>query len=140
VSRNQDKSERNKHGSSNMVLNDSEIWNDHTVVTWNFEGIDVICLLGLGKEGEYHVDIAQLSDDLLYKDIPMTFYVNNEHVMDGEQCFIAWDHNGVDVKYLPCAFDGVYVLDLKNMPKDLLYKDILEELHVYHTHDYFNTI
>jgi hypothetical protein len=26
------------------------------------------------------------------------------------------------------------------MPKDLLYKDILEELHVYHTHDYFNTI
>jgi hypothetical protein len=61
VSRNQDKSERNKHGSSNMVLNDSEIWNDHTVVTWNFEGIDVIYLLGLGEEGEYHVNIAQMT-------------------------------------------------------------------------------
>jgi hypothetical protein len=120
-----------------MVLNDNEIYNDHTVVTWNFEGIDVIYLLG--EEGEYHVDIAQLSDDLLYKDILMTFYVNNEHVVDGEQGFIAWDHNGVDVKYLPCAFDGLYVLDLKNMHEDLLYKYIPEELHVYHTHDYFNT-
>jgi hypothetical protein len=107
-------------------------------MTWNFEGIDVIYLLG--EEGEYHVDIAQLLDYLLYKDILMTFYVNNEHVVDGEQRFIAWDHNVVDVKYLPCVFDGVYVLDLTNMPKDLLYKDILEELHVYHTHDYFNTI
>jgi hypothetical protein len=61
-----------------MVLNDSEIWNDHAVMTWNYERIDVIYLLG--KEGEYHVDIAQLSDELLYKDMPMTFYVNNEHV------------------------------------------------------------
>jgi hypothetical protein len=26
------------------------------------------------------------------------------------------------------------------MPKDLLYNDIPRELHVYNTHDYFNTI
>jgi hypothetical protein len=60
--------------------------------------------------------------------------------VDGEQRFIAWDHNGAYVKCLLCAFDGVYVLDLINIPKDLLYKNIPVELHVYHTHDYFNTI
>jgi hypothetical protein len=27
-----------------------------------------------------------------------------------------------------------------NMPENLLYKDILGELHVYNTHYYFNTI
>lgn len=101
------------------------------MTTWNYKGTYVIYLLG--KEGEYHVDIVQLLDDLLYKDISMTFYVNNEHVVDGEQRFIGWDHNGVNVKDLPCVFDGVYVLDLTNIPKDLLYKNILEELHVYHT-------
>jgi hypothetical protein len=92
------------------------------VTTWNYEGANVIYLLG--KEGEYYVDIVQLSNDLLYKDIPMTFYVNNEHVVDDEQRFIAWDHNGVSVKDLPSVFDGVYVLDFTNIPKDLLYKDI----------------
>jgi hypothetical protein len=46
----------------------------------------------------------------------MTFYDNNEHVVDGEQRFIGWDHNGVNVKDLPCVFDGVYVLDLTNIP------------------------
>jgi hypothetical protein len=70
----------------------------------------------------------------------MTFYVNSEGVMDGEQTYIVWDHNGVDVKYLPCVFDGIYVLDVTNMLKDLLYNDIPRELHVYNTHDYFNTI
>ncbi len=70
----------------------------------------------------------------------MTFYANNESVMDGEQMFTVWDHNGVDVKYLSCVFNGIYVLDVKNMPKDLLYNDIPRELHVYNTHDYFNTI
>jgi hypothetical protein len=64
------------------------------------------------EKRKYHVDIAQLSKDLLYKDIPMTFYVNSEGVMEGEQMFIIWDYNGVDVKYLLCAFDGVYVLDV----------------------------
>lgn len=43
------------------------------------------------EEGEYHVDIIRLSKDLLYKEIPMTFYVNTKHVVDKEQIFIAWD-------------------------------------------------
>jgi hypothetical protein len=38
------------------------------------------------------------------------------------------------------AFEGVYVLNVTNMPEDFLYKDILVELHVYDTHDHFNTI
>jgi hypothetical protein len=42
VSRNEDKSERSEQNNSNMVLNDSNIWNDHTIMTWNYEGIDVI--------------------------------------------------------------------------------------------------
>ncbi len=46
----------------------------------------------------------------------------------------------MDVKYLPCMFDGIYVLDVMNMPENLLYKGILGDLHVYNTHDYFNTI
>ncbi len=122
-----------------MVFDDSESWDDHTIVTWDYEGKDVMYLLGK-ERWEYHVDIAWLSEYLLYKDIPMTFYVNNEDVMDGEQMFIVWDYNSVDVKYLPCTFDGIYILDVTNMLEDLLYNDIPRELHVYNTHDYFNTI
>ncbi len=107
-------------------------------MTRDYEGGDVIYFLGKAK-GEYHVDITWLLEDLLYKDISMTFHVNSEGVMDKEH-FIVWNYNGVDVKYLPCAFDGVHVLDVMNMPEDLLYNDIPRELHVYNTHDYFNTI
>ncbi len=39
----------------------------------------------------------------------------------------------MDVKYLSCVFEKVYVLDVISMPKDLSYKDIPIELHVYHT-------
>jgi hypothetical protein len=92
------------------------------------------------EKGEYHMDIAQLSEDLLYKEIPMAFYVNIKHVMDKEQMFITWDHNGVNVKYLSFTFEGVYVLDVTNMLEDLLDEDILGELHVYNTHDYFSII
>ncbi len=46
----------------------------------------------------------------------------------------------MDVKYLPCAFEGVYALDVVNMLEYLLYKDIPKELHVYDMHDYFNII
>jgi hypothetical protein len=52
---------------------------------------------------------------------------------------IAWDHNGMDVKYLPCAFEGIYVLDVTNLLEDLIYEDIFKE-HVFDTCDYFNTI
>jgi hypothetical protein len=68
-----------------------------------------ICKWGKGK---YHVDIVQLLKDFLYKDIPITF-INNEHVVDR-------DHNGVNVKYFPCIFESIYVLDVTNMLEDLL--------------------
>jgi hypothetical protein len=35
--------------------------------------------------------------------------------MDRESVFIAWDHNGTNVKYLPLTFEGVYVLDVSNL-------------------------
>jgi hypothetical protein len=70
------------------------------------------------------VDIFWLLEDLLYKDIPLTLYVKVENVMDKESVFIAWDHNGTNVKYFPCAFKEVYLLDVSNLPTDLLYKDI----------------
>jgi hypothetical protein len=54
--------------------------------------------------------------------------------------FIAWDRNGMNVKYLPCTFEGIYVLDILNLHEDLLYEDILMELHVYNTRYYFDTI
>ncbi len=59
----------------------------------------------------------------MYKDIPLTLYVIPNNVMDKERVFIAWDHNGTNVNYLPCAFKGVYVLDVSNLPEDLLYDD-----------------
>jgi hypothetical protein len=101
-------------------------------VTWDYEGVDVICFLGQ-KEGQYDVDIFLLFEDLLYKDIPLTLYVRFENVMDKESVFITWDHNGTSVRYLPCAFEGVYVLDVSNLPKNVLYKDISIEFHVYDT-------
>jgi len=70
----------------------------------------------------------------------MTFHVNTKCVMDGEWVFIAWDHNGVNVKCLPCTFEGVYDLDVTNVFKDFSYKDIPKEIHVYNIRDYFNTI
>ncbi len=86
------------------------------------------------------MDISQLLKDLLDKDIPLTLYVNIENVMDKKMVFIAWDHNGMNIKYLPCTFEGVYVLDVSNLHEDLLYEDILMELHVYDTQDHFDTI
>ncbi len=38
-------------------------------MTWDYEGEDVIYLSSKEK-GEYHVDIAQLLEDLLYKENP----------------------------------------------------------------------
>jgi hypothetical protein len=101
-------------------------------VTWDYEGADVIYFPSL-EEGQYDVDIFSLPKDLLYKDIPLTLYVKTKNVMDRENVFIAWDHNGTRVKYLPCAFEGVYVLDVSNLLEDLLYKDTPIEFHVYDT-------
>ncbi len=76
---------------------------------------------------------------MLYKDIPITFYISSECVINKERVLIAWDHNGMDVKYLPCAFESIYVLDVTNLLEDLIHEDIFKE-HVYDTCDYFNTI
>jgi hypothetical protein len=44
--------------------------------------------------------------------------------MDKENVFKTWDHNGTNVKYLPWAFKGVYVLDVSNLFEGLLYENI----------------
>jgi hypothetical protein len=49
-------------------------WDDHIIMTWDYENINVIYFLGQDKE-KYDVDISQLSKDILYKDIPLTLYV-----------------------------------------------------------------
>jgi hypothetical protein len=127
--------------SSNQVeeeiIKHAANWDNHTIVTWVYEMADVIYFLGQ-EEGQYHVDISHLLKDLLYKDIPVTLYVKLENVMDRESVFIAWDHNGTSVKYLQCAFKGIYVLDVFNLLEDLLYDDISTKFHVYNTHDYFD--
>ncbi len=84
------------------------------------------------------MDIIQLLDDLLYKEFLLILFVNNEQVTKGEQMFVAW-WKKINVKYMTCEFEGPYALDVINMLKDLLYKDIPREFHVYDTHDY-NTI
>ncbi len=65
-----------------MAFDYNDTWEDHTIMTWDYEGVDVIYLLGEKKE-KYHVDIVQLSKDLSYKDIPMT-YINSESVVNKE--------------------------------------------------------
>jgi hypothetical protein len=70
----------------------------------------------------------------------VTFDVSIECIVKRKQVFIAWVHNDVNVKYLPCTLEGIYVLNLTSMPKYLLYEDIHRELHIYDTHDYFSTI
>ncbi len=70
----------------------------------------------------------------------MTLYDRIENVMDRENVFIAQEHNGINVKYLPYVFEGIYVLDVSNLLKDLLYENNLTLFHVYDTHNYFVTI
>jgi hypothetical protein len=53
------------------------------------------------------VDISWLSENLLYKDIPLTLYVKIDNVMDKEIVFITQNHNSTNVKYLPCALEGI---------------------------------
>jgi len=77
--------------SSNQVeekiIEHDASWDNHTIVTWDYERADVIYFLGQ-EEGQYHVDISQLPKDLLYKDKPLTLYVRLENVMDMESVFI----------------------------------------------------
>jgi hypothetical protein len=39
----------------------------------------------------------------------------------------------MNVKYLPCVFEGVCVLDISNLPEDLSYEDIPMKFLVYNT-------
>jgi len=66
------------------------------------------------------VDISRLPKDLLYKEIPLTLYVNTKNVMDRVCVFIAWDQNGMNIKYFLCAFEGIYVLDVSNLLEDFV--------------------
>jgi hypothetical protein len=52
-------------------------------VKWDYEGIDAI-YLSSEEERKYHVGIVQLLENLLYKEILMTFDVNTNCVMDEE--------------------------------------------------------
>jgi hypothetical protein len=59
---------------------------------------------------KYRVDIIWLPKDLLYKDIPLTMYFNNEQIMEGGQVYIASDYKGVYLKDFLCTVEGIYVL------------------------------
>jgi hypothetical protein len=42
MSSNQDEGERSEEASSNMVFDDSDSWNNHTIMTWDYGGANVI--------------------------------------------------------------------------------------------------
>ncbi len=44
MSNNQNKGERGKEVGSNMIIDDNDIQDDHTIVTWDYEGEYVIYL------------------------------------------------------------------------------------------------
>jgi hypothetical protein len=94
----------------------------------------------LGQEEEKY-DISKSLEDLLSKNITLTLYVKTknvtENIMDKENV-IVWDHNSMNVIYLPCAFEGVYILNVSNLLKTFLDKNILRKLHVYNTQNHFN--
>jgi len=56
------------------IIKQAHKWDDHIVMTWDYESVDVIYFLGQEKE-KYDVDISQLLKEILYKDIPLTLYV-----------------------------------------------------------------
>ncbi len=121
------------------IIKQANEWDDHIILTQVYEGVDVIYFPSQ-EEGQYDVNISQLPKDLLCMDLPLTLYVQTKNVMDKESVFIAQDHNGTSVKYLPCAFKGVYVLASATLPKDFLYEDILIEFIIYNSQDYFDRI
>ncbi len=85
----QNKGERGEEANSNMVIDDNDTWDDQKIMTWDYEGADVL----FARQWRRKISCGYYSviKDLLYKEIPMTFYVNTKHVVDKEQIFIAWD-------------------------------------------------
>ncbi len=61
-------------------------WDDHTIMAWVYERADVI-YFPCQEEGQYDVDISQLLEHSLYKDIPLTLYITTKNVMDRESVF-----------------------------------------------------
>ncbi len=120
------------------IIKQAYIWDDHNIINWDYERANVIFLLGQEEE---KYDISKSLEDLLSKNITLTLYVKTknvtENIMDKENV-IVWDHNSMNVIYLPCAFEGVYILNVSNLLKTFLDKNILRKLHVYNTQNHFN--
>jgi hypothetical protein len=68
-----------------QIIKQVQEWDDHTIVTWDYEGEDVIYFPSQ-KKCQYDVHIYQILEDLLYKDIPLTLYVRTKNVMDQGEC------------------------------------------------------
>jgi len=87
------------------------------------KGANVIYFLGQ-KEEKY--DISKLLANLLSKNIPLKLYVKTKNVIENvivkESVFIIWDHNSMNVIYLPCAFEGEYILNVSNLLENFLDK------------------
>jgi hypothetical protein len=124
---------------SSCRIDNQTCWQiNHTIMTWVFEGEDVIYFPSLEK-GQYDVDISWLLKDLLYKDIPLTLYFKTENVMDSESVFIAWITMAWMLNISMHIQKGL-CFGFFNLHEDLLYKDIRTKFHVNNTWDYFDTI
>jgi hypothetical protein len=53
------------------------------MITWDYKEKHLMYFPSQ-DEGKYHVNIVQLPEDLLYKEVPLTLYVSNEQVAKGE--------------------------------------------------------
>ncbi len=111
-------------------------WNDNTIITWDYKHRVFPKL----EKWKVTCGCHSITKDLLYNEISLTLYVNIKQIVEGERVFVAWDYKGANVKCLSCPFEGIYILNVINMSKDLLYKGVPKKLHIYDTQDYFNTI
>jgi hypothetical protein len=62
------------------IIEQAHEWDNHTIVTWDYEGTNVICFPSQ-EEGAYDVDIFRLFEDSLYKDIALTLYIKTGNVV-----------------------------------------------------------
>jgi len=82
MSSNQDEGMKQNRVESNITLDDNHNW-DNTMITWDYKEKNLM-YFPRQDEGKYHVNIVQLSEDLLYKEIPLMLYVSSEQVVKGE--------------------------------------------------------
>lgn len=84
MSSNQGEGMRWNQVESNITPNDNHNWDDH-----EYMGITKkknLMYFPSQDEGKYHVNIVQLPEDLLYKEVPLTLYVSNEQVVKRNEC------------------------------------------------------